>query len=353
MRRRTFVAGALTAGFVLRAGRVGATGGLDVPLSTPTTMPLNSGMLRVLLGSGQATGVDARTFSYSGKLYRGSFSSSQVKNRQAVINTLPLEEYLYSVVPLESPASWPAATLQAQAIVARTFALRRMNQNRAYDVVGSERDQAYGGIRAEFPASTAAVNGTLGVVVRFNNALASVSYMSCCGGHTEDAANIWGAGLPYLRGASDPYCTASPDYHWMREIPWPMFLNAFGSRFDGIGDVRAINVGPTDSSGRAKQISLDGASGSIEIPGLEFRRALGPEVVRSLLIHSAKLNFVVGDQVDAGPLPPATVTLSGSGRGHGVGLCQWGACGMGRAGRSTRDILSFYFPGTDIGPAYS
>lgn len=353
MKRRSFVAGALTAGVALAAGPVCATGGLDVPQLPSSRMPLNSGHLRVLLGSGQADRIDARTFSYNGKIYRGSFYLAQVNNRQAVINTLPLEEYLYSVVPLESPALWPAATLQAQAIVARTFALRRMNQSRPYDVVGSERDQAYGGIGAEFSASTAAVNGTLGVVVRFNDAPANVSYMSCCGGHTEDAANIWGADLPYLRGFSDPYCTASPDYHWQREIPWPTFLVAFGSRLNAIGDVRTINVGATDSSGRAKEISLEGASGSLDIPGLEFRRSLGTEVVRSLLIHTAKLNFSVGDQSDSGTAPPATVMLAGSGRGHGVGLCQWGACGMGRAGRSTREILSFYFPGTDIGPAYS
>ncbi len=353
MKRRSFLACTMTTSLLLRAGRAGATGGLDIPTSSPTSMPLSTGILRVLLGSGQATPIDAGTFSYNGKTYRGSFSLAQVNSRQAVINTLPLEEYLYSVVPLESPASWPAATLQAQAIVARTFALRRMNQNRPYDVVGSERDQAYGGLASEFPSSTAAVNQTRGVVVRFDNMLASVSYMSCCGGHTEDAANIWGSALPYLHGTSDPYCAASPDYHWTREIPWSNVLAAFGSRLDSIGEVRNINLGDIDSSGRAKHISLGGVSGSVDIPGIEFRRALGPDVVRSLLLHTVRLNFLAGDETAAGPAQPSTLTVAGSGRGHGVGLCQWGACGIGRAGRSAGEILSFYFPGTDIGPAYS
>ncbi len=353
MKRRRFVVGTLTTGLLLQASRAGGTGGLDIPTSSPSSMPFNTGVLRVLLGGGQATPIDGRTFSYNGKVYRGSFSLAQLNGRQAVINSLALEEYLYSVVPLESPASWPSATLQAQAIVARTFALHRMNQNRPYDVVGSELNQAYGGLAAELPPSTAAVNQTRGVVVHFNNALASVSYMSCCGGHTEDAANIWGQAVPYLHGASDPYCTASPDYHWTRQIPWSNVVTAFKPRLDSIGDVRNINVGEIDSSGRAKDISLEGVSGSIDIPGIEFRRALGPEVVRSLLIHSAKLHFLAGDEADAAPAQPTAVTLAGSGRGHGVGLCQWGAFGMGRAGRSAREILSFYFPGTDIGTAYS
>ncbi len=350
MQRRSFVAGTLTTAFWLTARRAGATGGLEGPPSAG--VPLTPAVLRVLLGSGQATRLDARSFLYNGRPYRGSFSLTQINSRQAVINTLPLEEYLYSVVPLESPASWPAVTLQSQAIVARTFALRRMNQNRPYDVLGSERDQSYGGIAAELPASTAAVNQTLGVVVHFNNALASVSYMSCCGGRTEDAANIWGAGVPYLRGGTDPYCTASPDYRWTHEIPWANFLTAFGNRLEPLGNVQSINVAEIDSSGRAKSISLGGTSGSIDIPGVEFRRSLGSDVVRSLLIRTINLNVLSSDQLDAPAAQPATVTVAGAGRGHGVGLCQWGAYGMGRAGHSVRDMLSFYFPGTDVGPAY-
>ncbi len=341
------------AGVALKARRALATGGLDLQSPSPTSTPASTQLLRVLLGNGQATPLDTRSFSYGGRTYRGTFSIVEVNNRPAVVNSLSLEEYLYSVVPLESPPSWPAQTLAAQAIVARTFALRRTNAKRPYDVLASERDQAYAGIASEFPETTAAVNQTSGMVVRFNNALASISYMSCCGGHTEDAANVWSGPVPYLRGIADPYCTASPDYHWTRDIPWSNFLTAFGTRLTAIGDVAHINVGEVDSSGRAKHISIAGSSGSIDIPGLEFRRSLGPNVVRSLLIHAIKLKDGSNDQGDAGTPQPIAITLEGSGRGHGVGLCQWGSCGLGRSGRSAHDILSFYFAGTEIGSAYA
>ncbi len=353
MNRRRFLAGSLIAGAALRARPALATGGLDTPSPSPSSaagVPL----VRVLLGSGQASRIDARTFSYSGKIYRGSYFVVEHNNQPVVVNAVPLEEYLYSVVPRESPRSWPSQTLQAQAILARTFALRRSNPNHPYDVVASQQDQAYSGIDAESASTTAAVDQTAGMVVRFNNALASISYMSCCGGHTEDAANIWGTDLPYLRGSSDPYCTASPDYRWKSDIAWASVMAAFRERLNVIGDVTNISIADIDSSGRARRIVVGGTNSSLEIPGIEFRRSLGPAVVRSLLIHDLKLNFPLDDHSGAiQPQPPMALTLEGSGRGHGVGLCQWGSCGMGRAGHSVRDILLFYFPGTEISSAYS
>lgn len=298
-------------------------------------------MIRVLLGSGMATPIDAQSFAFGSRTFRGSFTTTA---QGQVINTLGLEDYLYSVVPEESPRSWPQETLRAQAIVARTYALSRVNPRREYDVVASERDQAYGGLQSEHAESTDACNATAGQILGWQGAIASVSYMSCCGGHTEDPADAWtgGADLPYLRGVVCTYCSASPDYRWVRDVAMTTVRNAFAAQSASLGTLRSVEIAQSDASGRAKSIRLTGDAGSTEISGAAFRRLLGSAIVRSLLIHS--ITVLPGDPAQAG----ATLTLEGSGRGHGVGLCQWGSRGLASEGRLARDILAFYFPGTQI-----
>ncbi|MBC5815925.1 MAG: SpoIID/LytB domain-containing protein [Candidatus Eremiobacteraeota bacterium] len=341
MQRRRFLAASAAATLALAARPALATGGLDDFVPSPGPSPTGGQQVRVLLGRGQTSPIDARSFSFGTRTYRGTFS---LTSEGQVLNTVPLEEYLYSVVPMESPHSWPQEALRAQAIVARTFALSRRNPNRAYDVVASERDQAYGGLQGEYPESTAAVNSTAGQILRWNNAVATVSYMSCCGGHTEDPADAWagGADLPYLRGVACTFCNASPDYHWSRILPLVSLTNAFTSALANVGTPQSIAVAEADASGRAKSIRFTGSDGTAEVSGSDFRRLLGASVVRSLLIRSITMN--PGDPAQAA----ATITIEGSGRGHGVGLCQWGSRGLASEGRSSRDILSFYFPGIQI-----
>ncbi|GAC1354563.1 MAG: hypothetical protein NVSMB31_14790 [Vulcanimicrobiaceae bacterium] len=351
--RRLFILGTLAASGLCGAPAL-ATGGLDEPSPSPnppgsTLPPVPGGQpIRVLLGRGMATPIDDQSFLFGTRTYRGTFSATPDGQ---IINTVPLEAYLYSVVPMESPRTWPEQTLQAQAIVARTFALSRSNPKRAYDVVASERDQAYGGLHGEYAQSTAAVNATAGQVLRFNGALASVSYMSCCGGHTEDPADAWqgGADLPYLKGVACTFCTDSPDYRWVRDISLTSVNNAFSTQTASIGTLQTIEVAATDGSGRAKSLRFTGSSGSMDISGAEFRRALGPSVVKSLLIRSIRVNSSSADSLAPNPSQAGgTITIEGQGRGHGVGLCQWGSRGLASAGRTAREILSFYFPGIEL-----
>lgn len=288
--------------------------------------------LRVLLGGAAASPIDATTFSYDGRRYRGTFSR---RADGTVLSTVPLEAYLYSVVAREMSPSWPAAALQAQAIAARTYVLQRSSPKRDYDVVTSEADQVYGGMETESPAATAAVDATAGSVLRYGDAFAQLFYSSSCGGHTESSADAWagGADLPYLRGVVCPWCTASPDYAWTRTVPADAVARAFPGAT--VGAPSELAVGATDASGRARELVLTGDAGTATTRGTAFRSALGARVVRSLLIRRI------------GPgTGPGTFAIEGAGLGHGVGLCQWGARGMAAAGKSADDILNFYFPGT-------
>lgn len=303
---------------------------------------MQSQALRVLLGTGQAQKIDAQTFMFEGRTYRGTFSYTDTNE---VVSVVPLEQYLHSVVSREMPHSWPASALQAQAVVARTFVLQRSNPARAYDLVPSEADQVYTGVDAEKPETTAAVNATTGLVLRFANEFAEALYSSCCGGHTESNADAWGGALlPYLSGVACAYCTGSPWYKWSQTLPLSRMEASLGANVKSAGALENVVLDVPDASGRARFWTFVGASGSQRIKAATVRNLLGTRTLPSLLVQ--RVTF-------AQPVPDSqaerAVTIEGSGLGHGVGLCQWGARGMALTGADVRAILSYYYPGTGIG----
>jgi stage II sporulation protein D len=280
---------------------------------------------------------DAQSFVFGGTRYRGAPAIVRMPDgREAVIASVDVDTYLYGVVGLEASPGWPAAALQAQSIVARTYALEHRTLSRPYDVTMTESDQRYGGIGAEAPACIAAVDATHALQVRYDGGPASVFYASCCGGHTADAGEVWGhAALSYLRGVACPYCTAAPDYRWQRSVPLPSVAAALGPRLRG--PLTGFALGPPDASGRPRTLAVFAGASSLTLTTTEFRALLGPGVIRSTWIRRVSI-----DSTQA----VAQAVIEGSGRGHGVGLCQWGARGMSIAGASVSQILAFYFPGT-------
>ena len=293
--------------------------------------------LRVLLGSGAATSNADGTFTYQGRRYRGRFDNAP---DGSVVNTVSIEEYLYSVVPKEMSPSWPAAALSAQAICARTYVLQRSNPRRNYDLVPSEADQVYLGMGTESAAGRSAVDATSGHVLRYASGYAQIMYSSCCGGHTEASSEAWGGQpLPYLGGVLCPNCTDSPNYRWQRSIALDDVAARFSDRIASYGNLTQLRVSESDGSGRARTVELVCEHGSAFVKGSVFRSGIGPRVVLSLLIT----------KIDASAEAPGTVNIEGGGLGHGVGLCQWGARGMALTGATATSILNFYFPGTTIG----
>jgi stage II sporulation protein D (peptidoglycan lytic transglycosylase) len=319
----------------LGAATTVATGGLDIwdPEAT---------QIRVLVagdtgGASPLVAADG-TFAFGGKRWRGAPSTIGMPGgRLALVTTIDVDAYLQGVVPLEASPSWPPAALQAQAIVARTFALGRRTLSRPYDVRADDGDQRWGGVEAEAPAASAAVQATRGRTLLYGGGPASVFYSSCCGGHTADVAGVWGGvPLPYLRGVDDPHCVPAPDYRWTRDVPLDRVLAAFGARTGGA--VRSAALADPDAQGRPRTVVL-GGDATAGVPVAEFRRTLGYDVVRSAWLRAIRL--------DATQAVPRLV-IEGSGRGHGVGLCQWGSRFYASSGGSAAEILALYFPGTSV-----
>lgn len=302
---------------------------------------MQSQALRVLLGKGDAQRIDVQTFLFQGRRYRGAFSYTDAHE---VVNVVPLEQYLYSVVSREMPRSWPAPALQAQAVVARTYVLQRSNPTRQYDLVPSEADQVYTGMDAENPQTAAAVDATAGQVIRFGDGFAEALYSSCCGGHTESNADAWGGTLvPYLSGVACTYCSDSPWFKWSQKLPLSRMQTALAANLKNVGVLQNVALDAPDASGRARFWTFEGNTGMQRIKAASVRTLLGTRTLPSLLVQHLALDTVTPPQADR------TVTIEGAGLGHGVGLCQWGARGMALTGADARAILSYYYPGTGIG----
>lgn len=269
--------------------------------------------------------------------YRGLLELRRTPSgRLTIINEVDLEEYLYGVLKMEVDPQWPADALKAQAVAARTLALQSMNRfaTEGYDVRATTDTQVYGGISAEDPHTTAAVEDTRGEIMTYQGTPIFAAYHSDSGGYTENSEFVWGGRYPYLQAVPDPYSTGAPNHEWIVRMDLPAFeerLRKAGRPVNGITGIEIVEVTP---SGRVGLVRITGAHGVLTIKGTDLRAILGTDLLRSTL-------FIVRTTPDEQPL----VEFLGRGSGHGVGLSQWGARGMAGAGQTYQKILSYYYSG--------
>ncbi len=254
----------------------------------------------------------------------------------SVVNFVDLEQYLYAVVGSEMPASWPAAALEAQAIVARTYAIGRLGirDDVGYDLVAGDQDQAYAGIDAESPSTLLAVDATRGDILVYDGQIVHTYYSADDGGFTASGEELSDP-QPYLQARRDPYAIGSPDSAWSAAVPATEFAQAIDAIDSNVGTLTRISAGSADASGRLETVSVLGTAGSTTLSGFDFRRLAGRRAVRSTRIFGLWLD---GDEI----------RVSGAGFGHGVGMSQWGARTMAASGLGFVDILKFYYAGTAL-----
>jgi stage II sporulation protein D len=277
----------------------------------------------------------------NGRPYRGIVEIRRTASgRLTVINELDLEEYLYGVVRSEMDPRWPPEALRAQAVAARSLAVYSAGRFAAegYDVRATTDSQVYGGVLAEDPRTTAAVDATRGQVILYNGRPAFAAFHADSGGATESSEFVWGGVIPHLRGVADPYAQDAPHHQWTLRLEFGAIEAALQRAGRPVTGVQRVEVVATSPSGRAMTLRLTTATGSMDVRGTEFRSAIGVATVRSTLLSVR-------------PLPgEAAVELHGRGSGHGVGMSQWGARGQALAGRDYTEILRYYYTGITIGP---
>jgi len=308
--------------------------------------------------------------SYYGKLY----VTLDRHGKLAVVNALPAERLLAGLVPAEIFPRAPMEALKSQAIAARGHLLSKIGHRHHGDpfrLCARTHCQVYGGAGKENPRTTEAVMATRGelLFIDSNADLVDTVYSASCGGHTEDNDRIWPsmAPAPELRGHFDLAITGkapstatpapgsseaaarafilNPPKTWDavasigagERVRWT--VRRTKSEIDAmlapykIGTLQSIEVLSRGVSARALLIRVVGSKAEATIEGeLKIRQVFGG--LRSSM-------FVV-DVKDGG------ATFTGGGFGHGVGMCQTGSIGMADGGKSYRDILKHYYPGSRI-----
>ncbi len=145
-------------------------------------------------------------------LYEGNLSLSLQEGKIQPILHIAVEDYLKGVVPYEMNEAFPAEALKAQAVAARTYALRNLKPNKQYDVVDNTNDQVYRGFLAQHTNALKAVEETSGICGMFEGKLAMCYYTASNGGQTESPKNVWGGGsIKYLPIQDDPYDLKNPE----------------------------------------------------------------------------------------------------------------------------------------------
>jgi stage II sporulation protein D len=207
-------------------------------------------------------------------IYRGRIVLARDGSGILVINSVGLEQYLYGVVPAEMPASWPAEALKAQAVVARSYALRSLRPASPYDVFADVRSQVYRGVLAETAATNAAVRATRARVVTAGGTIAQTFFFSTSGGRTATNEEAFG-GTPisYLRSVDDPHDDLSPYHDWTARFT----RRDAARRLKAVtlGTFRGLAVATRTPSGRAATVTVRGSGGDQTVPAATVRTLLG------------------------------------------------------------------------------
>jgi SpoIID/LytB domain protein len=297
------------------------TDGDDVEHTLPAGKTTFGTGLKLAVDGGPATALTAPlTFSPAGgsspltlgRAYRGQVLVDVSGKRLRAINELPLEQYLYGVVPAEMPSAWLSAALEAQAVAARSYALANRKAAAPFDVYADGRSQTYLGVSAETVAGRQAVDETAGQVLLYGSSVADTLFSSSTGGWTQSAADAFGPpGRPYLVSVKDPYDTISPYHNWG---PIPVTAQTLGSALGVTGHVVDATV-KRNSSKRVKALKVSSLSGGSE----HSSSITGATIASALALRSTWFSIGVLSLQPPSPNPKVvagtSVTLSGVVRG--------------------------------------
>jgi len=280
--------------------------------------------------------------------YQGSITTilDNDRNRLLIINTLDLEDYVYSVLGSEAISSWPMNMLKIQAIASRTFAVFSMqqagkkNKSLFYDIKNTNYDQIYKGLHKSQHLRTA-VNETRGIILKYKDNVALTMFDICCGGVVPGHLRYRDNSKPYLcRTQRCTHCSNATFYRWKEDVHHNTFLAQLkknpklATKLKNFGDkLTDIQIIDKDKAGLVHKIKLIGPRKHVILAGKELKPAFK---------NGMKSNaFSIKKTKDR-------IVTVGNGYGHHTGLCQWGAKALVDNGWHYKKILNFYYPNTKL-----
>lgn len=293
--------------------------------------------------------------------YRGELELIPQNDGITMVNIVNLEEYLYSVVASEMPASWPLEALKVQTVAARTYTYYNLGkyEEKGFDLYDSVSSAAYNGINWERKSTRQAVQETLGEIMTYDGKPINAVYSANSGGHTEDVKDVWGIELDYLKAvptlksldqyyfplepqdlknwlrtkpesfSADLRYTNSNHYRWQRRVS-RKFIE---SKLD-IGTLKELKVTGRGVGGSVISIVAIGDNGQVEIKN----------TLRSKLGGLRSNSFFFRPEYENGQL--VAYVFYGGGWGHSTGLDQVASAGMAKEGIQYDAILKHFY--TDI-----
>ena len=311
------------------------------------------------------------------KQYRGVIEFFPIRGRGiGVVNVIESELYLLGVVPSEVSPQWPFESLKAQAVIARTqILIRRMRGGKhktdGYHICDGQHCQAYNGKHYERNTTSKAVMDTEGEILTYKNRPAETFFHASCGGWIQASGEVNGwAKVPYLvshddgdpdhpkqpldpwdlhisltnlppGNCNDPQRVSPSKYRWMK-ILRQKDITLRVNRSHKIGEITEIVPLQRSRAGNVNSLKITGEKGSVTIT----REHLIRNILGFTSLKSTLFDLEVNRRKDG---TIQNYWIYGGGWGHGIGLCQSGSASLaGRYGKTYREILDFYFPGTKI-----
>ncbi len=284
--------------------------------------------------------------------YRGKIQLiRQSGGRVLIVNAVPLEDYIGGVVDSEMPTEFGTEARKAQAVVARSYALAQMQTARRgalFDLYATTRSQKYNGRRyrssdgrllaGDSYDSRQIAYETAGMVCTNQGHLFCTYYSAVCGGSTSLGSDFFSDAAPPHQSVPCQWCSDSPLYQWQATLTnaelQTQIQKYWTSQEKKFGTLTSLTIGPVPHAGGVSAVQMSDGKQTLEMPATAFRRAVGTSELYS---HHFKIERDGSNWV-----------FKGAGHGHGVGLCQWGARGLARAGKNYLQILAYYYPGSQV-----
>ncbi len=249
------------------------------------------------------------------------------------VQQIALEDYVIGVVAAEMPASFHPEALKAQSLAARTYALKRVAENKVIaDTSANQNYKDINQLKTMWDSSfntyynkiKSAVESTKGQYIAYNNYYIDAVYHSTSNGQTEDPIYVWGGSFPYLKSVDSHWDLNAPTYERTQNISFGEVSKILGIDFNQDTEVKVVSK---TTGERINEIAIDHEIYS----GIDIRDLFG--------LRSADFDINIQD---------GNIVFTTTGYGHGVGMSQFGANGMAKEGYSYRQIINHYYPNTSI-----